>query len=797
MQINFIQNMNRYIITTILTGLIFSWATSAHATITSVVLTPANPTVLSMGNGYYVAGKAYTFTVQVVDPDLTAWNQIQEVVLTIPNSTNIQLQVTNISGAGGGNHTLTIVSGTVGCASSIAGTWNNFTVTFTITVQWNTQESAWTLNQNVVASATTTNPANNTLTDTKQVSYGVCASIRILNFSQDGVAADGMVNPWHSAFDVTGTIVYNVPGAAAADAVHLVADAGGVEITNAELRRNGIETVANDGDETDGLTLTVAVEYFYNLDTTPPYSQLGDHAWTVRITCTTAGGPEVSNNSLTINCDVVEITNIEIINGGGKDSLLNYWRSVNVPGTQIRVTAQLQNAGTSVVGNTTVRIQDSEGNNTDVEIPNGQPNAIANITYPVVVAQTTDTITYQAVSISGGAYDDEQNILGRIPQVATRTVYWDNADPPGVNASPFTTYNGYSQTATTITVNWAALPNAATVDGDFDSYRIYYRESPAGTWFMIDRTIIAALGNVATTQATITGLTPLTNYDIRISAVDVFGYEVALANQIYDTISTTATSIEVSITDGITVWNAATFGTAATDRLVRNTAIRVNITIITAADLPDVVNIIAALGDYNVGANLIVGGVIDPSLTEGVDYYRIFTTRTGPNTWVGYVPTTNPLIALGNSVRFIIETIKSGITTYSDSDSETESPPGDPNDSEYSFSVTLQPQFTPWPTRILNNVITSKNPICYPAYYLTDDAYVTITVYDIKGRPVAKLLDNAFRKGGQNIKEGGWSGTNKSNNKLGVGLYYIHIQAKRSSDGKVILNSFQKVVIAK
>ncbi|HOF14165.1 MAG TPA: hypothetical protein PLN01_07570, partial [Spirochaetota bacterium] len=68
---------------------------------------------------------------------------------------------------------------------------------------------------------------------------------------------------------------------------------------------------------------------------------------------------------------------------------------------------------------------------------------------------------------------------------------------------------------------------------------------------------------------------------------------------------------------------------------------------------------------------------------------------------------------------------------------------------------------------------------------------------DIKGRAVVKLLDKAFRKGGQNIKEGGWNGDNKAGNKLGVGLYYVHIRAKRVSDGKVILNSFQKVVIAK
>lgn len=787
--------MKQYIYSLIAIIILAFWG-RAYATITSVVLTPSNPTFLSMGNGYYLAGKTYTFTVQVVDPDLTAWNQITEVLLTIPNSTNIQLRVSAITGTGAGNHTLTIVSGTVGCTSSIAGTWNNFTVTFNITFQWNTQESAWALNRNIVASATTTVPANNTLTDTKPVSYGVCASIRILNFAQGGVASDGMINPWHSAFNITGTIVYNVPGAAATDAVHLIADAGAGEITDAELRRNGAATVTNDGDETDGLTLTVPAEYFFSLDNTPPYSQLGNHTWTVRITCNTAGGPEVSVNSLTINCDVVEITNIEIINGGGRNAVPTYWRSVNVPGTQVRVTARLQWAGTNVVGNTTVRIQDSEGNNTDVLIPNGQPSAIANITYPAVAVQATDTITYQAISISGGAHDDEQNVAGRIPQVATRTVYWDNADPPGANTPPFTTYNGHSQTGTTITVNWVSL-NTATIDGDFDSYRIYYRESPAGIWFMVDRTIIAALGNAATTQATISGLTPLTNYNVRISAVDVFGNEVALANQISDTISTTATSIEVSITDGITEWGDTTFGTAASNRPVRKTAIRVNVRIVTAADLPETVNVIVASGDIGVGGDLIVGGVIDSGLTEGVDYYRITTSRMGPNTWVGYIPDTNPLISIGNNVRFIIETIKSGVTTYTDSDSESEAPPGNPNDLEYSFAVTTPTQFTPWPTRILNNVITDKNPTCYPAYYLTDDAYVEITVYDIKGRPVAKLLDNAFRKGGQNIKEGGWNGTNKANNKLGVGLYYIHIRAKRVSDGKVILNSFQKVVIAK
>jgi len=70
-------------------------------------------------------------------------------------------------------------------------------------------------------------------------------------------------------------------------------------------------------------------------------------------------------------------------------------------------------------------------------------------------------------------------------------------------------------------------------------------------------------------------------------------------------------------------------------------------------------------------------------------------------------------------------------------------------------------------------------------------------VYDIKGRVVATILDNAYRKGGRNIKDQGWFGTNKANKKLGVGMYYIHIQAKSIYGGRIIINKFKKVVIAK
>jgi len=170
-------------------------------------------------------------------------------------------------------------------------------------------------------------------------------------------------------------------------------------------------------------------------------------------------------------------------------------------------------------------------------------------------------------------------------------------------------------------------------------------------------------------------------------------------------------------------------------------------------------------------------------------------TKTTPNTWKGQIPSTNPLITLGTSARFIIETIYNGAPSYTDVEQETV-PPGDHQSHEWRFSITEIPDFTPWPVKILNNVITKKNPAAYPAYYLTADAYVSIMVYDIKGRPISTLLEHSFRKSGRNIKENGWRGTNKKGSKVAPGLYYIRIKAESVSNGNTLINEVKKVVVS-
>lgn len=798
----------------LLTLLITSLFPISHVrgTIASVILTPANPTTLSNALSYYLAGNTYNFTVQVIDPDITGWAQLTNVQITIPNTTNIILSI-DPSGVGAGLPVV-ITSGTVDATADVAGTYNNCTVTFNVTFKWDTPESVYTAGRTVSTVATTSFPAPNNFTVNSLVSYGVCSSMTILNFAQSGVASDGMVNQYHDTFTVTGTPVYNVPGADATDAIE-TRDPGEINLpANLILYRNGVST---------GIVSTGVLPALSFIVPTGTVSTLGANTLRARALMATAGGPETSNNNLALTCDEVEITGMTFVNGGGINAPA-FYRSMNVPGTEIQLTARMRNSLSPMVGNTTIRISNyTDAQNIDVVIPNGSTTGTAVVLNPAGAGLPANPGTlqnfYRAQMIIGGSYGGDlvegQNVNTRINQPAPLSIYWDRNYHPWAASTPFTGWIGISATAYSFTFNWTPLASVAPNE-DFYSYRIYYRESPPVTAFqLIDRNTAgyALLADCTQGTATILGLTPLTNYEFYITAIDVFGQEVPPAQSLpgtplvgINTIGTLASTISVEVTDGITTHLDNSFTTPPAvdnpaDRPMRQTAINFKVFIVAAGDLPDIVNIIVANNTTMPPPGppdfIDAFGDINPLLVENIDYYRITTLKTGTNTWSGYVPDTNPLITVGTNIKFIVETVKDGIKSYADANSEAEIPAtANPNDYPYTFNINMQPKFTPWPTRVLNNVITDKNPKAYPAYYLTDDAYVSIVVFDIKGRPVKTLLDNSFRRGGENIKEGGWSGDNKSRKKVGIGLYYMHFKAKRVSDGKVILDSFQKVVMS-
>ncbi len=783
--------------------------------ILSVTLTPAPPTVMSTGQGFYLAGNSYDFDVRVIDPAATAWNGaggFSEVRLIIPNSTNINRWIVP---NGVGAQAVNVTSGTADVTAAIlaGGTFNDFTVRFTVALRWNTQESAWAALRGIQASAT----SSNTLSTTVNVSYGVCTSVRWNNAAQNGDALDGFVSSWNNAFTITGAIIYNFTGANNNDKVYFVN--GGAELTGTTLfldgaaAPGGITDNAFTNNAIDDITYTIPIDYFTGIG-------LGNHTWSIQASFTTAGGPEVTTNTLSIRHDRVETTSVQFVNGGGVFNPApapgNYYRSLDVPGTQIRINARMESGlgGGNIVGNITVTARDTtDGLNYTFNIANGTapatPVAVNISTNPPVTPAAADNTlphTYQIISVTGGPLDDRQNAAGRITQPAIPQVYWDNQDPPGAAALPFNGGAGListSQTANSLTIDWPPLANAHP-DLDFDSYRIRYRESPAGTYSLIDRNTpgFAALGTITTATATITGLSPLTAYDMELSAVDVFGNEVNLANRPSVTIATTPFQIDVAVSDGVALYSNQSFTCGNINPAqfpVRDANIKVSINIITAGNLPDQVNLIIADNDSDLGPGPPQYGVTGTNndvltLTDGVDRWRIPCAKTGANLYEGYIQSDHPLMEQGRNIRFIIETVYATGPSYSDCSDEA-TPPGDATNDEWRFQVSTPTLFIPWPTRILNNVLTRAQPCAYPAYFLPVDALVTIKVYDIKGRPVATILDRAYRKGGQNIKDLGWCGTSRDNKKLGVGLYYIHIRATLGK--RVILNEIKKVVVAR
>lgn len=777
--------------------------TNGKATVSGIFLTPANPTVLSNGRGYYLAGMQYIFRVQVIDPDATAWTNITNVRLVIPNTPNVDFQTGVLNG---GIPAVTVTTGNVTVtAAAPSGTYNNFFIDFTVTFMWNSPERIWA-GGNLTAYASSNIPAANTLNTSVSVNYGICASIRALNMAMNGDAADGCVTRWHENFNISAdAVVYNVPGAGIADAVNAV-DAG--EMTNvrlmfdANIYGSDMTYPAISINAPNGLLNTLS----YTYSTTP--ITVG-----VRSIMLTGAADEDCQNTLNLICNEIEIMDaadpFRFYDGGGVTAAPLYYRSIAVPGTKVRLYARMRAGSGPMNGTVTVTLRDTADSTlTYLTVPNAANIATGNLTYSglTIASGATGARNYQIVNISGGAYGSNagfgqnQTNAAYINQPAARTINWDNVDPPGNNAALFNggVFTSPSQSADSVTLQWTPISDAFP-DGDFYSYRIYYRTG-TDPYTIVDRTSLPAanysqLGTAATANVTISGLPPLTNYDFILSAVDVFGHEVASANRPAATYATTASSTEVTISDGITTYTTSDFASDPVPSVIhlRETSIIVTAKIITGGNSPSSVNIIAA--DNASDIQHAAGANDDILSLPAVQYYRIQMIKTTPNTWKGQIPSTNPLITLGTSARFIIETIYNGAPSYTDVTQEAV-PPGDHQAHEWRFSITEIPNFNPWPVKILNNVITKKNPVAYPAYYLTADAYVSITVYDIKGRPISTLLEHSFRKSGRNIKENGWKGTNKKGSKVAPGLYYIRIKAEAASGGKTLINEVKKVVVS-
>ena len=542
--------MKRRILFLIAAAVFLLFSNSLQAAISSVTLTPASPTTLSNGNSYYLAGVQYSFRVQAVDTAATGiadWTSIQ---LIFPSGESITYDI---------NAGSATTSGVVFDAPATNNTsvYTNIDFTIRIRFRWDSADYV-SASRSITATVVNVNGATAFDDAASTFSFGKCSTIRVVNFAQDGVAADGYINPWHSGFNVTGAIVYNVTGATIADRVE-TRDAG--EITNTTLYRYlasspppaaGTDTGLNDNDMNDN-------ECTYNVPAGTGILALTNYSWYISVEMDTVTATELSQNYLSFNCDQIRIDSIAFINGGGFTSAPTYYRSVNMPGTQVHITASRESGAVgvlSMIGNAVFKVRNitnptQEFTLTITSGDNGTTSGIGNVPFPstLPVNGSTESREYQVVSVTGSAFNDEQDIdinAGSITQTpANPVILWDRNDPPGNNGlpgageTPFTTAASFTVNpvnATSFTLNWQPVTALADppYDVDFYTYRIYYRETlVGGSWTIIDRSINGYrqgdtydLSNPARTTVPITGLTPFTQYDYFMTAVDVFGQEV-------------------------------------------------------------------------------------------------------------------------------------------------------------------------------------------------------------------------------------------------------------------------------
>lgn len=528
----------------------------------------------------------------------------------------------------------------------------------------------------------------------------------------------------------------------------------------------------------------------------------------------------------------VKITNIIFVNGIGRgptspapDTLTAYYRGYGQPGTRIVLTADMNQAGVwgyPMYGDVMFTVTYTSGTNTGTftaTMSSGSNTCTAAIPYDNtsgfstawITAGSTTAWTYSVTNAAG------DYVSSLSPTGISQIINWNYNNPPAPGTTP-NSLESKSVTQTSFTLYWDPIDTSLAGHPDFYEYRVYYKKSTDSVYKLWNGSNDPELTGLVNNPfpfpvsdpvhhfdsngwkyTTINNLSVFTVYDFYITAVDVFGNEVTAANAwppvlpaALRGVQTLPYSVILQISDGITTYTDFTNLAAPGLRPLRETNTAVTIYAITSGQRPDECNIWFAPVS---GVDMITNLLIPNTAGLGANLDSVAAVYTGPNQWTAYLPTIpsagkNQIIATGTDVRFIIELKTNGVSTFIDRDSDTY-----PFPTEWTYQVGVASTTFPKPVCILNNVITNNNPRAYPCYYLTEDAIVSITVIDVKSNIVQVLLDNAYRRGGENIKENGWSGTNKYGNKLGTGMYYVRFYAKGYSSGSIILDYTQQVVI--
>jgi hypothetical protein len=202
-------------------------------------------------------------------------------------------------------------------------------------------------------------------------------------------------------------------------------------------------------------------------------------------------------------------------------------------------------------------------------VPNYRMNAGATIWYGFR-QNTTATLDYFSGATGEGVSDRiVRDANGTVSTLATDRSLYARLSWYGVPAAP-SSLTASAVTSSSVTLSWTKNSDMGGYDA-LTGYRVLYKATSDSTWLSTGK-----IGGDATTQHTISGLTPGVSYDFRVAATnaatDVYNPDYSLSSATVGTNASVTASTLVGgirndagfwVAPGVRVWNGSSWAAGA------------------------------------------------------------------------------------------------------------------------------------------------------------------------------------------------------------------------------------------
>ena len=193
------------------------------------------------------------------------------------------------------------------------------------------------------------------------------------------------------------------------------------------------------------------------------------------------------------------------------------------------------------------------------------------------------------------------------------------------------------------------------------------------------------------------------------------------------------------------------------------------------------------------GDNQQVGKVVGFPLSDGpIIYFKIYVAKAkyeyfAEATYMPIIGFDTPHIFHTNGVS-VLSSLK--MINQGTNPTNPTNPNNPTNPSIDVNELTIPDVYT-----LSQNYPNPFNPTTKISYSLPKLSYVTLTVYDLNGKEITRLLDNRVSNIGTNYVE--WNGKNAKGNLASSGVYFYKIEARSTETGKTEFLQVKSMILMK